>query len=536
MELLNLSEAKAMLATANPTVTATDSNPLSPTEIAQLLRRIPEIAEAFTQAEIELAIDDRGWIGGTPTLSSDVTPQARQVVLGRARRYWRDDPLAKQAVRVWTNYCFGAEGISYDCGDDDATKEQLNKIFKHPINKRLLNAEGQHRSSKKLLVDGDVFFLIFDGDPKQIRYMDPVQVKKIITNPNDEEHIVGYKRETADGKTFYYKDWAGDIETEVSNSNFDPSTMSDPDTQKAIKWEEGVVCYHAAFDALQKWGNGLLNCVVDWSKEHRLFMYARVAIIQALMQFAFKTNVKGGQAAINALASSLKSSLVTTGLAGAPERNPSPAPGGNFLQNAGLDLTPMPRTTGATDAKGDSDTLKLMVCAGSGIMLHYYGDPSTGNLATATAMELPMLKQFQAYQSFWKDVYTDLICIFLDRNEADNEADDESEVTVSLPPILDEDLAKLAPFITALTTTFPETKVAQVLKQLLQYLDIDNVDEVMEEIKKKRDEIDKQQADAAKVAGQLPNPNAPQTPEQKQAQQSMDKMAEAVAQLYSLLK
>jgi hypothetical protein len=50
-----------------------------------------------------------------------------------------------------------------------------------------------------------------------------------------------------------------------------------------------------------------------------------------------------------------------------------------------------------------------MVAAATGIMEHYFGDPSTGNLATSTAMELPMLKQFEGRQQLWWDVLTDLV-------------------------------------------------------------------------------------------------------------------------------
>jgi hypothetical protein len=43
---------------------------------------------------------------------------------------------------------------------------------------------------------------------------------------------------------------------------------------------------------------------------------------------------------------------------------------------------------------------RQMAGIGANIFEHYLGNPLTGNLATATAMELPMLKMFEFEQQF----------------------------------------------------------------------------------------------------------------------------------------
>lgn len=491
---------------------------LNSTYLAEAVMQIPEIAEAFSQAEIELLIDDQGWTGGVPYMNAEYDARQQGVVLQRARRYWRDDPLAKQAVRLWTDYTFGATGICYDT-DDEKLKGELDAIFQYPKNKKLLNAQGQQRLSKKLLVEGDVFFLIFDTpDVATIRTMDPEQMAKILTDPDDEETVLGYRRKVKNsGDYLYYRDW----------TNEDETTVKDPDTTKEITWEADVVCYHVAFDQFGKRGNGLLNCVIDWSGEHRRFMHARVAILQALSKYATKTTIKGGQATLNAVQARLQSSLVTTG-ASQQERNPKVAPGSNLLQNAGFNLEAMPRKTEAGDAKGDSDSLKLMVCAGTGIFLHYFGDPSTGNLATATAMELPMMKQFIGNQQLWKDAYRDLFQIATKR-----EAKDLSGLKIDLPPVLEQDIAKLAAFITSITTAFPEAKVPAVLSTALDAMGVEDLDNVMDDIEAKKVENDA----ALPKPGALPGaPQPTQTPEQlAKAQESFDQLTAAVTKLTTQL-
>ena len=79
------------------------------------------------------------------------------------------------------------------------------------------------------------------------------------------------------------------------------------------------------------------------------------------------------------------------------------------MQNGGINREWMQnRDTGALQRKEDMRALKLYIYAGLGFGEHYMGDPASGNLATATAMELPVLKMIQAEQKLWSSIYTDL--------------------------------------------------------------------------------------------------------------------------------
>jgi hypothetical protein len=475
-------------------------------EMIDYLAEVPGIKEAYTRADLELALDDRGWLVlGKQKIDSDLDPVTRNKLIIMSRVYWAKDPLAKQAVRLWTDYSLG-QGMSYNA-EDDGVQTNLDTFVKHRRNKSIMGSEGQRRSSKKLLVDGELFFAIFtEGDAtKTIRRIDCLQMTDIISDPDDDEHVLGYRRQMANNQTSIYQDWRCDDDDVALLRQ-----QKDPQTKVVIgnKVEENVVVYHLPFDTLQKRGNGLLFAACDWSKEHRRFMEARVAITQALAKFAWKGEVKGGQSVIDNLRKKLESSHVTSG-ATTPERNPQNAAGATWLQNAGLNMTPMPRSTGAGDAEGDGNQLKLMVSAATGIMLHYFGDPSTGNLATATAMELPMLKMFESYQQLWMDAYRDIFSIVL----GEDIDSDPADIDIDLPPILADDLQKLGAFLSSMSTVFPEMKVPAVLQMCLISLGINDIDEVMkaiEEEKKKLDAKQKVQDDqaaelhTATVAGKVP--------------------------------
>ena len=499
---------------------AAKSNSWSEAEVIGFLMSIPEISEAYTQADVQLALDDRGWINpGTKLGSTEPSNEVRQLTVTLARAYWQKDPLCKQAVRLWTNYTFGGTGMTAD-SDDAAVAGPIKKFLTNRRNKKLLQAAGQERLSKKLLVDGEIFFAIFGKE--LIRTFDPMQISKLITNPDDDEEVLVYKRITADNKTLYYRDWAAPDDVKLE-------ALVDPDTNKAIgSVEDDVVVYHLAFDQFGKRGNSLLSSAIDWTREHRRFLEARVAILQALSKYAHKATVKGGQGVLNQIQTRLQSSMVTTGTQNGLERNPPNAPGATWLQNAGIDLNPMPRVTGAGDAKTDGEGLKLMVSAATGIMLHYFGDPSTGNLATASAMELPMLKQFQGYQQLWKDAFRDMFSIVLD--EAPD--DDPSAIDVDLPPVIEKDLTSLGTFIGSMVAAFPEAKVPEVLMNLLQALGVDDLETVMDSIEAKRQEIDAQQKtdQAAMLAAGTVMPKDPkQAAAMKESYDALTKALSALA-------
>jgi hypothetical protein len=491
-------------------------------DAVDFLHNLPEIREAFTRADIELALDDRGWmVPGRQWTSADLDAQTRTTLVAKSRLYWQRDPLAEQAVRLWTDYSL-AQGFTYKA-EDPKVQAKLDAFCKHRRNKAIMDSEGQRCSSKKLLVDGEVFFAMFDQGEGQkvIRRIDPLQITDIICDPDDEEHVLGYRRLTANDKVLYYADWrCDDDDLTMLADQPDPSSKG----KIGSKIEQDVRIKHRPFNTLLKRGKGLLFTACDWSKEHRRFMEARVAITQALSKFAWKQKVKGGQGIINKLVRDTQSSYAQSGV-NSVEKHPQNAPGGTWLENQGMDLTPMPRVTGAGDSKEDGNQLKLMVCAATGIMLHYFGDPSTGNLATATAMELPMLKMFESYQQLWIDCYRDLFSIVLDED-----IDEEPAVIdIDLPPILAADLQKLGEFLSQIAAIFPELKVREVLQMCLISLGVNNVAEVMKAIEAKRAEIAAQNKinntlALARAKASLKDPNvnkgAPNDPKDILAQQS----------------
>lgn len=508
-------------------------------------------ANSLSTADYQLAIDDLGWLAPGKEAGQSYRPKTVQT----CRALYESDPMAAQAINVWVNYAIG-KGVTFEVENPDAAPELptppvvkpveppvadeadvedkpepgdpeekpeeqivLDKFFSYRKNRSMLSSAGQQKLARLLLTDGENYFAFFDTDKVMvIRRIDPLQVTELVKNADDSETILGYKR-VVGTKTLYYKDWTND----------DSSSSSAKDSQgNAIKWETGVVVYHQTFGGLGDRGQSLLRTSVMWNREFARFMSARVQLLAALNQLVFKYGVKGGQSAVNKVKNSLTSSLRDMGLTAGPEKNPPAIAGSSFVSNDGVTLDTLPRQSGAGDAKSDGDQLKLQHCAGTGVFLHYFGDPSTGNLAIGTAMELPMLKQFESFQELWKDSWRDIFSIVLGE-DADADQEDTAVIDIHMPSMLSDDLTKVSTFVTGLVAAFPEAKVPELLRMMLNSLGIQNVDEVMETIAANKVIVDQQKQELQAQQMEILKSRPAASPEQAKVAEVMNELMDLLA-------
>lgn len=426
------------------------------------------ITEATSEVERWLSIEDRGWLKyGNPTNNSlDLIPALRQYFVYRSRRYFALDPLAKHGVRMWTDYTFG-NGISHQ-PKDESNKPIMDKFWNSAKNRPVLSAQGQRKASDKLLVDGEIFFAFFIGAGGEVtlRWIDPLEISEIITDPEDIYSQKYFKRVWMDAQgkphdTFYRS-------TDNEEGGIYPDSMGraiGPDTPG---YDEALVI-HLSFTGLGQRGMPLLLPALDWIDEYRRFLAARIAITRALARFAWKAKVMGGQASIDAVKAKIDGKY--------------PQAGSTWVENQGINLDSIKQETGANSAEIDGRMIKLMICCAFGISENYFADIKTGNLATAKTVELPLLKQFSSYQQLWSDTYQDIFTVVLKSNGVENATRDA--VDVDFPPVSPEDVQEAISAITGIMSAFPKLADSdEVLKQGLMSIGIVDIDYVMAELRK----------------------------------------------------
>lgn len=426
--------------------------------------------------KMDLLRDDVGWRKISTTANNlDMPPQMRKFTVWRARQFTRFNGIVKQMLALYTNFGIGT-GFGWDVIDKDESggkaKEVLDTLIK--ANPKTFKSQGQRLNSDALYTDGEMFFVLFAGtDSVKIRTIDPMEMVDIITDPDDKATPILYARRFMRGmteKVKYYLDWnATDLDTTVDDIKI-PTGLP---ALTADNVDDGVV-YHAKLRGRGTRGESGFTADMDWSAQYSKFMTARAAITLAIASLAYKLKVKGGAGNIAAIQSQVGSALDTS--SGSGETNPPAASGSTWLENQGAELSAMKQETGAAAAKVDAGLFLQAAGVGSGIYPQYLGSNSF-RLATATAMEPPMMKAFEAYQGLWVDVYETIIRWVWDEFDV---PEAEQNLNTTAPPIQEINKTGLVDSVQKLVATFPKLGDSDDLIQwALAILGMNDADELL---------------------------------------------------------
>jgi len=357
-----------------------------------------------TMTLYQRTLEDIGWIN----LSMEDTTQEAFIgegfkkMLKRCKMYYYRNPLAGHWVNLTTDFVFG-EGVGVPKSKDKKIQEVIENFWNDPDNKiSLTSFMAQHLLSNKLQYEGNLFFALFSdelGDVR-VRIMNTEEISDIIRDEEDRMRVNFYKVQTKEKKfNFssdsydvsmvnykYYADW----------TNLEPNDFGIPEN-KLIK-EVSIFHVKINCDINDKFGVPELYRGIDWIKANKEASEDLATLVRSLSTLAWKKKVKGTPAQVTALKNALHAKTDLT--------NIGPGAGSTQIENQGIDTQAIDVKAGGANINEISiRQSKLMVCAASGLFEHYFGDPSTGNMATATTMELPMVKKFTKYQIIWAGIF-----------------------------------------------------------------------------------------------------------------------------------
>jgi len=360
-------------------------------------------------AELELALEDRGWKRQLAIADSEFSRFGIQQIMLISRLYFIKNPLIRRGVQVSAHYVFG-RGIEISSTDETAN-EVLQAFFGDPRNRDVLGQRGLVHLEETTHTDGNLFFAFFtavDDGATIVRIIDAVEVEEVVTDPDD--HAV---------ERFYHRRWmrqnfdeqTGATTPEPQDAwyvalDYDgaiPQTIKGMPVVKDEKTNQPIRVYHVKVGALPKWHFGCppIYAAIDWARAYRHFLEDWATITRALARFAFNVETQGGPAAIAALKQTLATTLGNDGQS--IESNPPPTVASAFITGPGNKLTPV-RTTGMTTNPEQGRRVLLMVAAAFGLPETFFGDASTGSLATAQSLDRPTELKFLEAQERWREI------------------------------------------------------------------------------------------------------------------------------------
>lgn len=461
--------------------------------------KINKLQESFQDLEDQLLLEDKEWMLLSQEDSrTSFSVDARDKIQALARTYWTKNPLAGRAVKTITNYTFG-RGLSV-VSDDEKINDVIKSFWKDQDNLRTFTGtQAQQTKCNELQVDGEIFFALFPNEMTgrvKIGSIPPYEIRDVILDPENRYKPLYYQRKKI-GRSFDFD--SESYQSSDSKAQYIPDWQNQDGDKATV---DGVCIYHLKVNCLSdsKFGVSELYRSIDWLKSYNKYLENWATVAAALAKFAWKKKIKGGSSTISAIKKQMED-------AGAP-----PA-GSTILENIGVDHQPI-RTAGANASAADGRYIKLMHCAASGVFEHYFGDPSTGNLATATSMELPMLKMFEGNQQLWIDTYSDITQFVIERaidagelNGTKVEYDDEvyylvdfekdgkkesvlvdDAFEVIMPPIVQKDVPALIECIVKAVTLGQAGNrnglmpMDQAIRLVLNAFNIENPDKVIEEM------------------------------------------------------
>lgn len=372
-------------------------------------------------AELELAIEDTGWMRLTLEGQREFTRSGLQRLIRLARLMYLKNPLIKRSSLLEAYYVWG-RGVTVKARTA-SVNDLIQAFLDDPGNQKIFSGhEARIKNAIGFRVEGNVFFALFT-DPAtgwvQIRSLPVDEVQDIICNPDDAAEPWFYRRAWTE-TTIDAKGTAAGQPTRVQKQAYYPDIAYKPDDEPKkygtveIRWDSPV--YHMSRGNLPGMRFGVPEdySAFDWARAVKENLEAYANRMMALSQFAWKFTTKGGKEGVRAATARLSSTIGSAPSGSLIERNPPPVKGSTIVQSQATDMVPF-QIAGTTVSPEEGRRLGLMVSAGTGIpetML--FGDADVGNLATATSLDRPTELAMESMQTTWAGAYKTILNYVID--------------------------------------------------------------------------------------------------------------------------
>jgi hypothetical protein len=382
--------------------------------------QVIEVAESLaSRAAADLADEDTGWQklgdGGSEYSNADLRDMRK-----RCRQLYEIDPTVSQAVFILQAGALGNSVIEPKAVDS-RVQEVLDGFWSDEDNELALTSrDGLELLHLLLMIEGERFLTLHVAPTDaEVRLADVEagEITRVITHPENRRRPVLYRREYwpqayspttgryeagAEKTVEYLRDWR--LAPEVAGDKWDDdAALQELLTQVEAQTRDDAYCYHARLTGLGLRPAPGVWRAFEWAKAHGKSLSTMMTLASALAMFAWQKKVKTSSA------DTLKKFAQNTEN---PRAQNAQGPGAVQVGNQNVDLSPINVSTGGTQVQeATARQMHLQQIRTFGFGEHWYSDATRGNLATASAMELPAVWRIENHQALIQQILSN-VCAF----------------------------------------------------------------------------------------------------------------------------
>ena len=367
----------------------------------------------------------------------EVKYESRKNMAKRAIMAWLNDPLIGGSVALLNDFVLG-RGVPKPRFEDALAQEVVDEAWDDPDNRRTLtDFEEQIALNTELSLTSNLLMLLFDeGEDGKVKVstLDYMTVSEAVTDPENRHRVLWYvatenkakwdfendkwtmpEDSLVKKKNLYYEHWHNVQDAEDEENRDEP--LKKP---KKGKMGKGKV-HHVRMNRTKEMIFGVPEWqrTLRWATAYNDLMKAQVDKAKAAAAFIMERRVQGTPNQVAKLAA--KAISRQSPLSGQTFPLDPDNPGGDgelpnlqygparaagiITSNEGVRHEALKIDSGAASAQVDAQNVRSQIAASTRFPQHYLGDASTANLATATSLELPVLKMVETRQEIIESLY-----------------------------------------------------------------------------------------------------------------------------------
>ena len=331
--------------------------------------------------ELELALEDRGWIRETTLAALEFSRYGVQQLIRICRVYGIKNPIIKRIAEICALYVFGRgiEILSDDEGANDTIQEFLDANDSEMGHTALAAKETAKQT------DGALYWSLPTNDAGDVRVImvDPLEIMDVVTDPDDTAQPWYFKRQwqrveldvpSGQQKIETKLCWYPSLELVMADPAGKPKFIGD----LPVNWDTPILRDSAGGSPSKwRWPVPPVYAAVDWARAYKDALEDYATVRRTLARFALMVETKGGPGAIAAY-QALFSTTFADGAGTQIERNPPPVVGSAHTSGPGNKIEAF-KSAGAQANPEETRRILLMACASAGMPETFFGDASTGS-------------------------------------------------------------------------------------------------------------------------------------------------------------